>query len=215
MPEPGNNFALHYHLMTKGKVFFISMSLPSATAIENVMKSKVISVLLRRASQAGGYSCPDGEVESMEGFTISRDRENTGNSGADGDSGSGDGAGEGDSGNGGVSGGTFSPVPTPEVIFTMERSVVPGWHNHPDNPPAMTAEISDPSERGWSRKARECLSLLDRSAAKAGLFTEPFLALCAYRLKDGSHIAPSPPVLLIPNREAPFVRGGLTTRSSR
>ena len=34
------------------------------------MKSKVFSVLLRRPSAAGDYSCADGEIESLEGLRM-------------------------------------------------------------------------------------------------------------------------------------------------
>ncbi len=45
----------------------------------------------------------------------------------------------------------------------------------------------------------------DRRCREARLFTAPFFVMCAWRLADGTRIPAGPPVLMVPNSEAPTV----------
>lgn len=99
----------------------------------------------------------------------------------------------------------LNSLKTPVVEFALAESEAGGWHNHPDNFPSSTVSSSDHSESGWGEKARELLISFQKSCNATNLFVQPFLALCAWRLNDGSHILPSSPVLLIPNSGAPLI----------
>lgn len=96
----------------------------------------------------------------------------------------------------------------PIVEFSLKPDTVSGWHNHPDNYPSI--EVDAPKSKdaeGWATRAASALDKLQQDATRHHLFIEPFFALCALRLTDGSHILPSSPVLLIPNATAPTVEG--------
>lgn len=177
------------------------------------MKGKVFSVLLRRAGSAGDYSCADGELASLEGADIISDSPFS-------EGGNDDGSGETGGGSIGSSGGEpltpwSAELPVaPVVEFSLKRGIAPGWHSHPDMLPGREMECAGGGEEAWGEKAAEMLSALLDDAARAGLFAEPFLVLCALRLADGSRVMPSPPVLLIPNSEAPMIGAGGSTSAS-
>lgn len=161
------------------------------------MEGKVFSIPFRMRSDAGAYTCRDGEVESSSNAILSSVGTDASETGPD-----------------------LSPVsppgerdftqefPTaPLMEFALKRSVLPGWHNHPDRFPATVMECSDASPAAWGRKAIDMLSAIGEAAAQKNLFIQPFLAICALRLADGSRILPSPPVLMVPNSEPPLVAG--------
>ena len=95
----------------------------------------------------------------------------------------------------------------PPVEFALKKSVLGGWHIHPDMLPSQIVEQGEPTGDGWGMKAAQLLDDFGREVTEAGLFAEPFFALAAYRLADGSHILPSPPVLMTPNSGVPIVSG--------
>lgn len=170
------------------------------------MEGKVFSIPFRQRTGAGDYTCRDGEVESASNVVFS----------SDGASGSGTADSSGDSPDAtlppapGSSG--FSPEypPAPIMEFALKKSVLPGWHNHPDRFPSAVMERGEESAAGWGVKAMDMLSALGEAAAKGNLFIHPFLAICALRLNDGSRILPSQPVLMVPNSEPPLVAGDST-----
>lgn len=186
------------------------------------MKGKVFSVLLRRAGSAGDYSCADGELASLEGADIISNTPSSDGGNNDGSSSGGSGeTGGGGSGSIGSGSGDEPLTPwsaelpvAPVVEFSLKRGIAPGWHSHPDMHPGREMECSGGGEEAWGEKAAEMLSALLDDAARAGLFAEPFLVLCALRLADGSRVMPSPPVLLIPNSEAPMIGAGGNTSAS-
>lgn len=161
------------------------------------MKSKVFSIPLRRSSAAGDYSCADGEIESTEGLEISGSRDISQLPDEPG-------------------GGSFAPFSSrkrialpepPAVTFSLLRSVLPGWHANPEAFPSMTVDSDGTASEDWGRCALGLLRRLKADACRHGLFVEPFLALAALRLADGSHILPSVPVLLTPNSSVLPVAG--------
>ncbi|MBD5281371.1 MAG: hypothetical protein HDS35_12695 [Bacteroides sp.] len=96
----------------------------------------------------------------------------------------------------------------PIVEFTLSPAPLPGWQNHPDNPISITVEAPKSKDsEGWKTRASETLSLFHETASRQHLYTEPFLAISALRLTDGSHILPSAPVLLLPSTSAPHIEG--------
>lgn len=95
----------------------------------------------------------------------------------------------------------------PEVSFRLERAVLPGWHHHPDILPAMEVASPGDSSESWGARALTLLNDFADAAARNSLFVEPFFAMAALRLYDGSRVSPTSPVLLIPNSSAPAVAG--------
>ncbi len=233
---------------------------------------KVFSILLRRRSGAGDYSCPDGELESVanaeivdcNGGAVSSGNVSDSDSSGDADDSGGSGGVAGPDGFGGFTGpgGIYGEervrewlkgaeifdepegaasvarigdvaVATakdglhyflydhergkwvqlgempgaPPVEFALKKSVLGGWHIHPDMLPSQIVEQGEPTGDGWGMKAAQLLDDFGREVTEAGLFAEPFFALAAYRLADGSHILPSPPVLMTPNSGVPIVSG--------
>lgn len=158
---------------------------------------KTFSIPLRLPSAKSDYACADGEIASFSNLKIAGAA--AGTTGGDG----------GDTGGvNPVSTGFSLSLPTaPEVEFALKRGVLPGWHIHPDMLPSRIMEKGEASEAGWGKKAREALAAFRKDAERHNLFVQPFLAMCAVRLADGHRILPSPPVLMIPNSEAPCVAG--------
>ena len=102
----------------------------------------------------------------------------------------------------------LGPLPEPPAVeFALCRTTLEGWHIHPDMLPYEIVEKGEPDEDGWGLKAMEVLSRFEDKVKSRNLFIEPFFALTALRLSDGSHILPSPPVLMIPNSGAFPVAG--------
>ncbi|MDE6793638.1 MAG: hypothetical protein K2J48_11210, partial [Muribaculaceae bacterium] len=93
----------------------------------------------------------------------------------------------------------------PRVEATLLRTTLPGWHIHPEEFPAKNVVSTDTSSEARGKCALSLLNRFRDEAAGKNLFTEPFLFLAAFRLKDGRHISPTPPILLIPNSAAPLV----------
>lgn len=96
----------------------------------------------------------------------------------------------------------------PIVEFSLTPAIVPGWHAHPDAYPSIKIDAPKTKDTdGWRQKASDALNKFLKTAAAEHLFVCPFLALSALRLKDGSHILPSSPVLLLPNTTSPHLEG--------
>lgn len=96
----------------------------------------------------------------------------------------------------------------PVVRFALKPEIVKGWHSHIDNLPSKVVDApSKPSVETWGAAARKVFAEYERDAEEAHLFTRPFLALSAVRLRSGERILPSMPVLLIPQRMIPYVAG--------
>ena len=91
----------------------------------------------------------------------------------------------------------------PAVEFSLRRASLPGWNIHPDSLPVKTISIANPSDSAWGKGALETILELYRQASGRNLFTRPFLVVAAFRMNDGLHISPTPPVLMIPNSQAP------------
>lgn len=168
------------------------------------MDSKVISVLLKRTSAAGDYSCADGEIDRCEGLKVlSSVAVNP-----DGDGGAHGGEDGGGSSSGPGQDSVSQIFPTmPFVEFSLKRDVLPGWHSIPEMLPQKEVESGDSGSKGWGKRASELMETMIDEARDAGLHVEPFFALAALRLADGSHVSPSVPVLMVPNSEAPPVEG--------
>ncbi|MDE6768192.1 MAG: hypothetical protein K2J78_00540, partial [Muribaculaceae bacterium] len=97
----------------------------------------------------------------------------------------------------------------PIVEFSLKPDTVSSWHNHPDNSPSITVDApKNKDAEGWAARAAYALDKFMKDASRQHLFVEPFFALCALRLTDGSHILPSSPVLLTPNVVTPTVESG-------
>lgn len=171
------------------------------------MGGKIISVPLRAGSVKGDYSCADGEIESLENLMTT-----PGGAGDTGDAGEGDDVTQAYA----VTKDYGHTVPeAPNVEFSLRRATVPGWHANAAMFPSADVACADKTSEGWARKALEMLESIRAEAAENGLFTEPFLALAALRLSDGTHLSPSPPVLMIPNSEAPLVAGSADLSADR
>lgn len=158
------------------------------------MTQKFLNIPFRSKSSCSDFSCKDGEIESFSGVTLSC-----------------------------ASGSSVSPddpfmkdpgylpefsaelPPPPQIQYTLIRSTLPGWHIISDSYPSKTVTNSSPSLKSWGEKAREVLNEFMEDSEITGRFVKPFLALAAWRLNDGSTVAPSVPVLLIPNSEPPLV----------
>ncbi|MDE6533026.1 MAG: hypothetical protein K2M27_05785 [Muribaculaceae bacterium] len=163
------------------------------------MEKKVSSIPFRFRTSLGDYTCKDGEIGSLvNGFCgLPAGEEDDAPShddsyGPDGES------------------GPYEHLlpPAPRVEFSLSRGVVDGWHNHPDNYPSARVEAEGTSPSSWGKKGLDVLEAFGRDAGRSNLFVEPFFVMCALRLRDGSHILPSSPVLMVPNSEAPLIVGG-------
>lgn len=169
------------------------------------MKTKVI--FFKQHSNNGSFSCANGEIESVVNARLIPVTTTADDSATDPDS-------------------YVSPAELinpgealeqlnhlssrllPIVEFSLKPDTVAGWHNHPDNSPSTVVDAPKNKDAdGWGSRAAYTLDKLMKDADKQHLFVEPFFALCALRLTDGSHILPSSPVLLIPNATAPTVEG--------
>lgn len=157
------------------------------------------SILFRLPSGSGLYSCINGElerisnvrlrlydgttVESLDSTRLSIKRE-------------------------GATTTVKRPDP-PLVRFSLKRTVLSGWHNHIDNLPArVVGAPSHPDEDSWGKMAGKLYADFENDAAERNLFTQPFLALYAIRLRSGHRILPSVP-LLMGEKDAgiPFIEG--------
>lgn len=161
---------------------------------------KTISIPFRASSFRSDYACLDGEVATTENLQMINPLE--GSSVIH----------PGDSSIIPPDGSSTQPFklklpPAPEVEFALKRSVLQGWHIHPATFPSQIVEKGEASESGWGKKAMQLLSRFEKDMEKQNLFFEPFLVLSALRMKDGSRVMPSPPVLMIPNSGAPIVSG--------
>lgn len=170
-------------------------------------KGKVFSIPLRLKSSLGDYLCGDGEIAELENALTGMIEESDPTEEPDSSLQSGDNEGEsGDSESADSSSLlAVSFPPCPLIEFGLKRGVVPGWHNHPFRLPSVTVGNSSPSSASWSKIALDTLLSLERDITKAGMFMEPFFALCALRLNDGHHILPSSPVLMIPLSQPPLI----------
>ena len=102
-----------------------------------------------------------------------------------------------------------SPDPTmsltPPLEFALIRETLEGWHILPDSFPAKTIIASQPSMDYWNSMASQLLSQFQSEASNQSLFVAPFYAMAAWKLVDGSYLAPSLPVRLTPNSDVPLV----------
>lgn len=146
------------------------------------------NILFRLPSASGDFACVNGEIERAENVTFL------------------------------LADGNVAPrasalvemmlPPAPVVRFGLQPEIVKGWHNHIDNLPSKIVEApSKPSDETWREEARKVFVEYERDAAEEGLFTRPFFALSAVRLRSGDRILPGMPVLLIPQRIVPYVSG--------
>lgn len=109
--------------------------------------------------------------------------------------------------------GELQKPPLPEPEFALLKDVVEGWHIHADMLPSKIVDApavgkgETPGEKDWGVRATETLADFEVAAKRQNLFTQPFFVMSAYRLADGTHICPSPPILMIPNSGAPMVEG--------
>ncbi|MBD5358103.1 MAG: hypothetical protein HDR88_14055 [Bacteroides sp.] len=109
--------------------------------------------------------------------------------------------------------GVLQKPPLQEVEFTLVKGVVDGWHIHSDMLPSKIMAVPSvgknetPDEHDWDIRAMEALADFELAAKRQNLFTQPFFVMTAWRLADGSHLCPSPPMLMIPNSGAPMVEG--------
>lgn len=153
---------------------------------------KRISIPLRAASLLSDYACPDGEVAASDNLLTAGQ--------ADGSSGT-------DSDGSAPSPFRLETPPAPDVEFALKRSVLQGWHIHPETFPSQIIGRGEASESGWGKMAVQLLARFEKDVRNGNLFFEPFFVLAALRLKDGSRVMPSSPVLMIPNSGAPIVSG--------
>lgn len=169
---------------------------------------KTFSIPLRPRSGKSDYTCADGEVAMTENLQVANF-----SSDSNFDSVSGSGSQDDPLENNGSFAGTsvkpfkLSLPPAPEVEFALKRRVLDGWNIHPDTFPSLVMEKGEATEAGWGRKAMQLLSRFEKDVKRRNLFFEPFFVMSALRLKDGSRVVPSPPVLMIPNSGAPIVAG--------
>ena len=161
---------------------------------------KTYSIPIRERSSKSDYACPDGEIAGamnlrftdgcLRGAGINGE---TGNVAADGEE-------------------TAEPE-APAVEFALRQGVVPGWHIHPDMLPSQIVDApsegkdATPTESDWGERAMQTIAAFEEDASRNNLFTQPFFALAAWRLADGSHICHTAPALMIPNSGAPVVEG--------
>lgn len=159
------------------------------------------SIPFRLPSLKSDYASPDGEIAVAGNLVPCLDP----------------GAGEDpdDSGNdsGAVSSGsapfTLTLPPPPEAEFSLRKTILPGWHSHPDILPSVVMDAGERTETGWGVRAIDVLEKFEAGLSGCNLFFEPFFVICALRMNDGTRILPSPPVLMIPNSAAPPVEGSL------
>lgn len=169
------------------------------------MGNKIFSIPIKARSAKSDYACADGEIAGavnfhfQNGALISSSEEAVNRLPSLADSPFID--------------GELQRPPLPQVEFSLLRSVVEGWHIHPDMLPSKIADApamgkgETPGEKDWGVRAMETLADFETAAKRQNLFTKPFFVMCAYRLKDSSHICPSPPILMIPNSGAPMIAG--------
>lgn len=169
------------------------------------MDTKIFSIPFIVRSAKSDYACPDGEIAAAVNM-----RFNNGSLQAD---------------NRGAANrlppiidspfidGELQKPPLPEVEFALLKSVVEGWHIHSDMLPSKimdapaTGKDDNPTEHDWGTRAMEALGDFETTATGQNLFIHPFFVMSAYRLADGSHLCPSPPILMIPNSGAPMIAG--------
>ena len=98
-----------------------------------------------------------------------------------------------------------SRFPSPTVEFALVREAVPPYSLFPSSWPESPVSVvaADGEEDALRSKAADFLSAYGKECDNLGLFTAPFLVMAALRLADGRHIPAGPPVLMIPNSEAP------------
>ncbi len=165
------------------------------------MNDKVI--FFKQRSNNGSFSCPNGEIESVVNARLIPATTTINDSEADSES-------------------YVAPADLinpeeeleqhnrlssqllPIVEFSLKPAAVIGWHNHPDNSPSIVMDAPKSKDaEGWAARAAYALEKLQKDATRQHLFIEPFFALCALRLTDGSHILPPPLCCLFPTRLLP------------
>lgn len=164
------------------------------------MNVKTVSIPFRLASTRGDYGCADGELASVANATITSTTPPAAAPDTPGEA-------------------THDVIPAeeaarllqlppaPSVCFSLRACALSGWHNHPDNLPAITVQAGTRTLAGWGEKAMQTAVAFCRDAERSNLFTEPFLVLAAWRLDDGAVVSPSLPVLMTPN-SSPFLVEG-------
>lgn len=138
---------------------------------------------------AGDYSCRDGEISISKGFALIPVMDQPG-----------------DYLTGETIEGTYTvnlpPIPVAE--FRLKRDILPGYQNHPDNYPSMTMAVSSEDPAFKTTVLNNVLFFIGRGS-RHNLFSRPFFALAAWRLRDGNRLCPTPPVLMTPNSGMPEV----------
>ena len=167
---------------------------------------KTYSISLKARSAASDYACPDGEIAGAvnlrfcNGALVPLEGDDAAHrlpSSLDSP----------------FQDGVMQKPPLPEVEFALLKDVVSGWHIHSDMLPSKIADAPSVGkdetlgESDWGEKALEVIAEYEEDCSRENLFTQPFFAMTAYRLADGSHICPSPPILMIPN-SGPFMVEG-------
>lgn len=154
---------------------------------------KTFSIPFRLRSGKSDYACPDGEVAMTENLHVEEYSQTASDTGS--------------FGSVVPEPVSFSLPPAPEVEFSLKREVLDGWNIHPEMFPSQIVEKDEATESGWGKNAMQLLSRFEKDVKNRNLFFEPFFVMSALRLKDGSRVMPSPPVLMIPNSGAPVVSG--------
>lgn len=158
---------------------------------------KTYSIPLKSRSAKSDYSCPDGEIAGALNLTFVNGSLTDGSL----------------TGSNPVIDGVESELLPPAVEFALRQGVVPGWHIHPDMLPSQIMDAPSvgkgetPTESDWGARALQAVAAFEEDAMRHNLFTQPFLVMAAWRLTDGSHAAPTKPVMMIPNSGAPVVEG--------
>lgn len=146
------------------------------------MDSKFFDIPFRPFSGDSDFICKDGEISEATNVTFLSDSGEIANPAND-----------------------FVIPPIPDIDFALRRTVLPGWHIHPDVYPSQTIPASDPSMEYWTKMAASLLVQFKSEAELQNLFISPFYVAAAWRMADNTYISPSSPVLITPNSKVPLV----------
>ena len=161
------------------------------------MSYKTAIIPFRSKSCSGPYLCRDGELEICEGFHTVSSSENPLAQSEDGEEGT-------------VlieKDYTIPAPPLPDVSFRLRGATLSGWHIHPDMTPSRTVRAGKKTD-DWSNEAKEILTSFLEEASGNNLFLRPFFVIAAWKLTDGNYLTPTPPLLMLPNSEAPLISAG-------
>lgn len=194
MRLPGNDLLLlmiKFIIMDKNKI--------------NTLSSESFSISLKPRSGKSDFACPDGEVAGVANLRFSAgtlvpcQHDSPDRLPPSEDSPFRD--------------GMLQRPPLCRVEFALRKSILEGWHIHPDQLPSKIVNSPNvgkdvvPVESDWGNVAAALVDDFEADCKGSNLFSQPFFALSAYRLADGSHFCPSPPMLMIPNSRSFMVEG--------